>query len=125
MWLEGVSDRVYRSREHLAEDVVRVLREELHFLLAAGVSLVQLDEPVLAEVVYTGAKNTRSFMCGALSEKGDAGRELEFAGRLVNRVVAGLPRSRLGCTCAGATGPGTRRPRWRVTIARWSRSCPH
>ncbi len=102
MWLECVSDRFYRSREHLADDVVRVLREEIHFLLAAGVALVQLDEPVLAEVVYSGAKNTRSFMCGALSEKGDAGRELEFAGRLVNRVVAGLPRSRLGLhVCRG------------------------
>ncbi len=102
MWLECVSDRFYRSREHLAEDVVRVLREELHFLLAAGVSLVQLDEPVLAEVVFTGAKNTRSFMCGALSEKGDAGRELEFARGLVNRVVAGLPRERLALhVCRG------------------------
>ena len=102
MWLECVSDRVYRSREHLAEDVVRVLREELHFLLAAGVALVQLDEPVLAEVVFTGAKNTRSFMCGALSEKGDATRELEFARGLVNRVVAGLPRARLGLhVCRG------------------------
>jgi 5-methyltetrahydropteroyltriglutamate--homocysteine methyltransferase len=102
MWLECVSDRFYRSREHLADDVVRVLREEIHFLLAAGVALVQLDEPVLAEVVYTGAKNTRSFMCGALSEKGDAGRELEFARGLVNRVVAGLPHSRLGLhVCRG------------------------
>lgn len=102
MWLECVSDRVYRSREHLAEDVVRVLREELHFLLAAGVSLVQLDEPVLAEVVFTGAKNTRSFMCGALSEKGDAGRELEFARDLVSRAVAGLPRERLALhVCRG------------------------
>jgi 5-methyltetrahydropteroyltriglutamate--homocysteine methyltransferase len=102
MWLECVSDRFYRSREHLAEDVVRVLREELHFLLAAGVALVQLDEPVLAEVVFTGAKNTRSFMCGALSEKGDAVRELEFARGLVNRVVAGLPRARLGLhVCRG------------------------
>jgi 5-methyltetrahydropteroyltriglutamate--homocysteine methyltransferase len=102
MWLECVSDRFYRSREHLADDVVRVLREEIHFLLAAGVALVQLDEPVLAEVVYTGAKNTRSFMCGALSEKGDAGGELELAGGLVNRVVAGLPRSRLGLhVCRG------------------------
>ncbi len=102
MWLECVSDRVYRSREHLAEDVVRVLREEIHFLLAAGVALVHLDEPVLAEVVFTGAKNTRSFMCGALSEKGDASRELEFARGLVNRVVAGLPRARLGLhVCRG------------------------
>ena len=96
MWLECVSDRVYQSREQLAEDIVRVLREELHFLLAAGVSLVQLDEPVLSEVVFTGAKNTRSFMCGSLSEKGDALRELALAERLVNQVVAGLPRARLG-----------------------------
>jgi 5-methyltetrahydropteroyltriglutamate--homocysteine methyltransferase len=96
MWLECVSDRVYQSREQLAEDIVRVLREELHFLLAAGVWLVQLDEPVLSEVVFTGAKNTRSFMCGALSEKGDAGGELAFAERLVNQVIAGLPRTRLG-----------------------------
>src|SRR5687768_4330116 len=79
MWMECISGRAYRSREHLAEDIVRVLREELHFLLAAGAALVQLDEPVLAEVVFTGAKNARSFMCGALSEKGDASRELEFA----------------------------------------------
>lgn len=96
MWLECVSDRFYQSREQLAEDIVRVLREELHFLLAAGVSLVQLDEPVLSEVVFTGAKNTRSFMCGALSEKGDVLRELALAERLVNQVVAGLPRARLG-----------------------------
>jgi 5-methyltetrahydropteroyltriglutamate--homocysteine methyltransferase len=96
MWVECISDRVYRSREHLAEDIVRVLREELHHLLAAGVALVQLDEPVLSEVVFTGSKNTRSFMCGALSEKGDAKRELAFAQELVASVTAGLPRERLG-----------------------------
>jgi len=96
MWMECISDRAYRSREHLAEDVVRVLREEVHALLAAGVAMVQLDEPVLSEVVFTGVKNARSFMCGALSEKGDAARELAFARELINRVVGGLPRRRLG-----------------------------
>ena len=96
MWMECISDRAYRSREHLAEDIVRVLREELHFLLAAGAALVQLDEPVLSEVVFTGAKSARSFMCGALSERGDAGRELAFATQLINGVVAGLPPERLG-----------------------------
>jgi len=102
MWMECISDRAYRSREHLAEDIVRVLREELHFLLAAGATLVQLDEPVLSEVVFTGAKSARSFMCGALSEKGDAARELAFATALINRVVAGLPRDRLGLhVCRG------------------------
>src|ERR1700687_3707748 len=43
MWMECISDRAYRSREHLAEDIVRVLREEVHDLLAAGATLVQLD----------------------------------------------------------------------------------
>src|SRR5207247_3850473 len=102
MWMECITDRAYRSREHLAGDVVRVLREEIHDLLAAGVALVQLDEPVLSEVVFTGAKNTRSFMCGALREKGDSAAELRFATELVNQVTAGLPRKRLALhVCRG------------------------
>ena len=102
MWMECISDRAYRSREHLAEDIVRVLREELHFLLAAGVALVQLDEPVLSEVVFTGAKSRRSFMCGALSEKADAETELAFAATLLDQVTAGLPVERLAMhVCRG------------------------
>ena len=73
-----------------------VLREELHFLLAAGVALVQFDEPVLTEVVFTGAKTQRSFMCGALSEKKSPAEELAFATHLLNEVVKGLPCERLG-----------------------------
>jgi len=94
MWMECLSDRAYASRQALADDIVRVLREEVHFLLAAGAALVQLDEPVLTEVVHGGAKHGPSFMCGALSERGDPERELAFAQELINRVVAGLPRSR-------------------------------
>jgi 5-methyltetrahydropteroyltriglutamate--homocysteine methyltransferase len=102
MWMECISDRAYRSREHLAEDIVRVLREELHALLAAGAALVQLDEPVLSEVVFTGAKNTRSFMCGALSEKGDAAHELQFATDLINGLTTRLPADRLALhVCRG------------------------
>jgi 5-methyltetrahydropteroyltriglutamate--homocysteine methyltransferase len=102
MWMECISDRAYRSREHLAQDIVRVLREEIAALLAAGAALVQLDEPVLSEVVFTGAKNARSFMCGALSEKGDAAAELDFAAELINAVAAGLPRERLAMhVCRG------------------------
>jgi 5-methyltetrahydropteroyltriglutamate--homocysteine methyltransferase len=87
-------ERPYDSREELAKDVVRVLREELHFLLAAGAALVQFDEPVLTEVVFTGAKARRSFMCGALSEKKSAEHELAFALDLLNQAVSGLPPSR-------------------------------
>jgi 5-methyltetrahydropteroyltriglutamate--homocysteine methyltransferase len=102
MWMECISDRAYRSREHLAEDVIRVLREELHFLLAARAPLIQLDEPVLSEVVFSGARNTRSFMCGALGEKGEAADELTFARELLEHALAGLPRERIGLhVCRG------------------------
>jgi 5-methyltetrahydropteroyltriglutamate--homocysteine methyltransferase len=94
MWMECISDRAYATREDLATDVVRVLREELAFLLAGGAALVQFDEPVLTEVVFTGAKTQRSFMCGALSEKGDPLIELAFARDLLNAVVAGFPQDR-------------------------------
>lgn len=102
MWMECISDRAYRSREHLAEDIVRVLREEVHHLLAAGAALVQLDEPVLSEVVFSGPRNGRSFMCGALSERMDAAPELRFAAELINAVIAGLPPGRLAVhVCRG------------------------
>ena len=96
MWLDCLTDRPYDTREDLAQDVVRVLREELHYLLAARASLVQFDEPVLTEVVFGSASQKRSFMCGALSEKLEPEVELDFALGLLNEVVHGLPQERLG-----------------------------
>ena len=106
MWLECVSDRAYTNRETLANDIVRVLREELACLLAAGVALVQFDEPVLSEVVYSGSVSKRSFMCGALSEKNEIPAELGFARELINAVVAGFPKERLALhMCRGNWTP--------------------
>ena len=95
MWLDCLTDRPYETREELARDVARVLREEVHFLLASGAALVQLDEPVLTEVVLGGQRSGHSFMCGALSERLEPGPELDFAASLLNEVVRGLPRERL------------------------------
>lgn len=95
MWLECIADRFYTERDQLAQDVVRVLREETAQLLAAGASIVQLDEPVLSEVVFGRPSRNRSFMCGALGERRDPEEELAFAGRLLNQVVEGLPPERL------------------------------
>jgi 5-methyltetrahydropteroyltriglutamate--homocysteine methyltransferase len=106
MWMECISDRAYESREELSQDIVRVLREEAHYLLAAGAALVQFDEPVLSEAVFSGPKNARSFMCGALSEKSDPAHELEFASGLLQAVTKGLPRERLAChICRGNWTP--------------------
>ena len=96
MWLDCLTERPYQTREQLALDVVRVLREELHFLLASGAALVQFDEPVLTEVVFGGASRKRSFMCGALSERLDSAAELDFAVGLMNDLVRDLPAERIG-----------------------------
>jgi len=94
MWMECISDQAYASREEIADDIVQVLRKELGELMDAGAALVQFDEPVLSEVVFSGAKNKRSFMCGALSESLGPAHELGFARDLLNAVLDGFPRER-------------------------------
>ncbi|MEW6256274.1 MAG: 5-methyltetrahydropteroyltriglutamate--homocysteine methyltransferase [Pseudomonadota bacterium] len=106
MWMECISDRAYASREALAADIVAVLREELADLMDAGAALVQFDEPVLSEVVFSGAKSKRSFMCGALSESLGPDHELAFARDLLNAVLDGAPRARTGLhVCRGNWTP--------------------
>jgi 5-methyltetrahydropteroyltriglutamate--homocysteine methyltransferase len=106
MWMECLSERAYDSREQLAEDIVAALRAELASLIAAGVTLVQFDEPVLSEVVFSGPKSRPSFMCGALSESRGPEHELGFARDLLNAVVDGMPRERLALhVCRGNWTP--------------------
>jgi len=106
MWMECISDRAYDSREAIAEDIVRVLREELAELIAAGASLVQFDEPVLSDVVFSGAKSKRSFMCGALSETLSPEHELAFARDLLNAVFDGFDHDRIALhVCRGNWTP--------------------
>ncbi len=89
MWVKEVTQAVYPSKEDLAEDVVRILREEAFALRDAGVDFIQFDEPVLTELVFTQGR-TRTFMCAALAARKDPAEELEFAVALINRVVEGL-----------------------------------
>ena len=89
MWVKGLSSAAYPTREALCDDVVRALREELVELAGLGVDAVQLDEPVLSEVVLAGKSATRTFMCAALAAGASPEAELELAVALVNRVVAG------------------------------------
>lgn len=107
MWMECISDRAYDDREALAVDIVRVLREEVAACLAAGVALVQLDEPVLTEVVYgTPGQGGRTFMCGALGQRLGTAEELAFARSLLDEVVAGFPPDRLALhICRGNWTP--------------------
>ncbi len=101
MFVPEATRAVYRTKEELAEDVVRVLREELHELQTEGADFVQFDEPVLTELVFTSG-NTRTFMCAALAARKDPAEELEFAVDLLNRVVRGTRGVRIGLhVCRG------------------------
>ncbi|HVJ16767.1 MAG TPA: vitamin-B12 independent methionine synthase, partial [Polyangiaceae bacterium] len=105
MWVKEVSREAYASKEELGEDVVRILREEILELIEAGASFIQLDEPVLTELVFTQGR-VRTFMCAALAARKDPAEELELAVELLNRVVAGLDQVRIGLhICRGNWSP--------------------
>ena len=95
MYVQGVTWEVYLTKEELAEDVVRVLRDEVRELAQEGADFIQLDEPVLTELVFTQGQ-TRTFMCAALAARKDPAEELEFAVSLINQVVEGLEGVRTG-----------------------------
>lgn len=106
MWLHCITDKVYKSREELSDDIVRVLREEVGELLKTGAAVVQLDEPVLTEVVFGGQSRSRTFMCGALSERLEPEEELTFAAQLINKVTDGFPIEKLALhICRGNWSP--------------------
>lgn len=86
MWLPNLSKKHYTSKEALGEDIIRVLKQEVDILVQNGVYMIQLDEPVLTEVVFTQGK-PRSFMCAALSERKDPSEELTFAAQLIQEIM--------------------------------------
>jgi len=89
-WVKGLSDSTYPDGDSLGNDIVAVLREELHELANAGVEMVQFDEPVLSELLLAGRSATRTFMCAALAASSSPEGELERAVSLLNRVVEGI-----------------------------------
>ena len=68
MWGPKFSKKFYKAPTDMADDVVRILRDELIELRGAGCEFVQFDEPVLTEVVHSGKGNeegesfSRTFM---------------------------------------------------------------
>ena len=86
MWLPSLSKQYYDSKDSLGEDIIKVLKEEIDSLAKIGIDVIQFDEPVLTEVVFSEGK-TRSFMCAALSEKKDPTEELKFATKLIKSVI--------------------------------------
>lgn len=95
MYVEGLTHAAYPTKEDLGEDVVCILREEIQDLIDAGVDFIQLDEPVLTELVFAQGQ-TRTFMCAALAARKDPAEELDFAVSLINSVLQGVNGVRTG-----------------------------
>ncbi len=89
-WVKGITDKAFATREALADDVVALLRTEILALAAAGADVIQIDEPVLTELVFAGKSATRTFMCAALAAAAAPEEELAFAVGLINRVFEGV-----------------------------------
>jgi len=101
-WVKGLSEEAYPTRESLADDIVDLLRREVLALAAEGVEFIQMDEPVLSEVLFAGRSATRTFMCAALAAKSSPEGEMELAVDLLNRVVEGVEGAKVGIhVCRG------------------------
>ena len=62
MWVGALTKKVYRNHKKMADDIVRILREELLDLREEGCDFVQFDEPVLTEIVMSEECERRTFM---------------------------------------------------------------
>jgi 5-methyltetrahydropteroyltriglutamate--homocysteine methyltransferase len=101
MWVPEATRQVYPDKEALGARVVEILRDEVARLAAAGADFIQLDEPVLTELVFSQGK-TRTFMCAALAVRRDPAEELAFALSLLSGVVAAAGDTRTGLhVCRG------------------------
>lgn len=62
MWVSALTRKVYRNHKKMADDIVKILREELIALRDAGCDFVQFDEPVLTELIMSEECDRRTFM---------------------------------------------------------------
>lgn len=61
MWLKEITGKVYTDRKELGNDIVKLLINEIRRLVKVGAKIIQIDEPILSEVVFTRKKGDNSF----------------------------------------------------------------
>lgn len=100
-WFPGLSDKAYPEIEDLGREISQILHREILALKEAGADFIQLDEPILSQVVY-GAEGSETFMCAALASRRDPTQELSYAQELMNRTLQGISGVKVGVhVCRG------------------------
>ena len=99
-WHAERSKACYPRPEDLASDCVQLIREEIRRLGSAGAAFVQLDEPMLGDLVEAGEHEPDRYRKVAEQIYGQRYRgfrnELSLARDLVNETVEGIGGVRIG-----------------------------
>ncbi|RLK63479.1 5-methyltetrahydropteroyltriglutamate--homocysteine methyltransferase [Atopobacter sp. AH10] len=61
MWMDEMAGKFYDSRKELGKDIQEMVLNETKRLIDLGVDIIQLDEPILSDVVFNCAEAGSSF----------------------------------------------------------------
>lgn len=61
MWLEQVTSKYYKNRQELGKDVVQLVVNEVKKLIELGIDMIQIDEPILSDIVFNREDSENSF----------------------------------------------------------------
>jgi 5-methyltetrahydropteroyltriglutamate--homocysteine methyltransferase len=103
-WKDGVTDQAYASRSEMVADAVAILRSEVEWLVAEGVSYIQLDAPFYGSFLDEGER-ARLEKAGVDPERG-----LAEAAEADHACLAGLAHE--GLTFGLHICRGNSRSRW-------------
>lgn len=99
-WHKGVSDSYYKEPEDMAEDFAKILRKEVLRLKEKGASFIQLDEPMLGDLVEASEDKPDRYRRVVELIHGQKYRgfkeEVKLACQLVNSVIKGITGVRIG-----------------------------
>ncbi len=99
-WHSDISKPYYQEPEGLAQDCVKVVRNEILRLRDGGAAFIQLDEPMLGDLVEASESEPDRYrkVAGALYGQKYRGfkNEVCLARDLVNEAVKGIDGVRLG-----------------------------
>ncbi len=99
-WHAEMSRACYPRPEDLAEDCVRIIRQEIVRLRDAGAAFVQLDEPMVGDLVEASEEEPDRYRKVTELIHGQRYRgfrnEISLARDLINRAVEGIDGVRIG-----------------------------